>query len=150
MSAPEAAAPYAARQNGEYLVVDKGASLPGVCIKCGRTDGLHGRSHTFQSFDPALYLAFLVSGALALILLLWVRPKRGTLEFPICDACDRRWRRASGVWTVALLWLFVWSFVAYTLLGLGAVAAFLVLEIIAVIPAALVRWTVSELSLIHI
>lgn len=99
-------APYQAWPDGRDLAVQKEASLPAVCVKCGAHDAPNRRNHQFVWTPPWVFVFFAVGPLIGAIVMVIVQ-KRGRLLLPLCTACEQRWR--AGAWMVGLsvLWLFV-------------------------------------------
>jgi hypothetical protein len=129
---------YAARGRayvqGGCLIVEKEASLPDVCLKCGTTSSLTRRSQKFQYTPPWVIFLFLVctlGGIIAFLMTI----KRATLLLPLCGECDRRW--TSAKWAVGLgivgLVLSVFLVIPLASISKDAVAFVPVLLILAVV-----------------
>lgn len=77
--------------------VPKRTRFPGVCVKCGRPDGLTARRRTFSYVSPTIYIAF-TFGCVGMVLGgFFYLVTRRTMEVtvPTCSTCEAAWDRAS-------------------------------------------------------
>ena len=102
---------------GRLLVVEKDASLPDVCVKCGATAGLTRRRHRFQYMPPwpLLFLAptvlaaspntalsmLAMAGPLVAMFVMLGTTRKARLDLALCVGCKRRWTRAVLVMALA-------------------------------------------------
>ncbi|MSP60365.1 MAG: hypothetical protein EXR72_08495 [Myxococcales bacterium] len=103
---PQQPGAFWAASSGEDLMVEKGAPLPEVCVKCGRTDGIERRNQNFSWFPPWIYALLLVN-LLVMAVVSTVLRKQGRLWLPLCHDCARRWRKANLVQGLTIAWLIV-------------------------------------------
>lgn len=79
------------------LRVPKRTKFPGLCVKCGRTEGLVTRKRTLSYVTPSLYVAFCF-GCVGMVLgtvFYFVARKTVELTMPTCPSCAEAWSRAS-------------------------------------------------------
>jgi hypothetical protein len=82
-----------ARIEGGYLVFNKNAALPDICLKCGARDGIVRRTQTF-TYTPPWVFALLVFCNIGGLFAMLVTMKKAKLNLPLCAMCNRRWRAA--------------------------------------------------------
>ncbi len=103
---PTTGAPFVAARAGNDLLVQKDASLPDLCVKCGAREGIVRRSTRFAWTPPWVY-ATALAGVLIMAVLAAVLQKRGHLMIPLCAACKKRWTHANLVMGLGVFWIFV-------------------------------------------
>jgi hypothetical protein len=96
---------------GDALHVEKEAPLPDCCMKCGSPSIAIRRNQQFAWTPQWVYLLFLVSGLIAVILAL-VLQKKGRLHIPLCASCAQRWSQG-----LLLLWLSVAGLIGGIIVG---------------------------------
>src|SRR5262245_28271302 len=108
---------------GGTLLVEKNATLPEVCVKCGVTSGLTRKRQRFQYTPPWGFVFFGLTGfvaypdptiamfgslsplfGLACVLL---TTRRAEIEIELCAPCKQRWTTAVIVLGLAVLAPFV-------------------------------------------
>src|SRR5437870_887728 len=80
---------WAARQ-GNDLVVQNMATLPDVCVKCGKRGNTSLRRQNFIWFPKWIYWLLLVN-VLVTAIVMQVMQKKGQLMLPLCPSCRSRW-----------------------------------------------------------
>lgn len=121
-----------AMRQGDDLLVQNLAPLPGVCVKCGkRGDVLHKRQN-FRWVPPWTNLLILVNVIVALVVQ-QIMTKRGQLALPLCPTCKSRWSTASLFLGLSIAWIFIGLILGGVLLGneLAALGALTMLSAIA-------------------
>jgi hypothetical protein len=91
---------------GDALSVEKEAPLPDCCMKCGSPSIAIRRNQQFAWTPQWVYLLFLVSGLIAIILAL-VLQKKGRLHVPLCANCAQRWSQGLLLLWLSIGWLIV-------------------------------------------
>ncbi len=94
--------PFAAWVEGDLLAVQKGASLPDVCIQCASPAIAHRRTQRFVWNPPWVIFMYLVSPILGVIVALFVQ-KKGQLVLPWCASCDARRRAGVAIGIVSVI-----------------------------------------------
>ncbi|MGZ3421765.1 MAG: hypothetical protein ACXVEE_28070 [Polyangiales bacterium] len=89
---------------GDALHVQNEAPLPDCCMKCGSTAIAVRRNQLFAWTPQWVYLFFLVSGLIAIVLAL-VLQKKGRLQVPLCANCAQRWSQGMLFFWLAIAWL---------------------------------------------
>jgi hypothetical protein len=101
---------------GDLLHVQKEAPLPDCCMKCGSTAIAVRRNQLYTWSPQWAYLFFLVSGLIAIILVL-VMQKKGRLHVPLCADCARRWSQGMLYMWLSIAWLVVGLVVGIALIA---------------------------------
>lgn len=97
-----APARFVAVARHEDLVVSKWAPLPDVCMKCGANGPVERRVRLF-TYTPGWAFLTLFIGLIVGLIIISTIQVTGGLNVPLCAACDRRWRQADTLKTVALV-----------------------------------------------
>jgi hypothetical protein len=79
--------------DGKLLRVPKQFSFPRVCLKCASPE-VHSRRTQRFAFTPTWARLLILVCMLGALVAMALTTKRATLELPLCDACQARWRRA--------------------------------------------------------
>jgi len=82
-----------ARIEGGYLVLNKNAEIPEVCLKCAAREGIVRRAQTF-TYTPPWVFAILILCNLGGLIAMLMTMKRAKLKLPLCVGCNGRWRAA--------------------------------------------------------
>lgn len=102
------------------LVMDKRASLPRYCLRCGRPASTTVKWH-FSWHQPIIYLTLLANVIVYLVVALLVR-KRARVELPLCDdhVQQRRvWLTLGSIAFLLGIALTIWTFYGDDLTGAG-------------------------------
>jgi hypothetical protein len=86
--------PFGAYREFESLVVPKMGQLANVCSKCANPQCTAHPRKAFSFTPPWVFVAFLVSPLIGVILSAVVR-KSAAYNVPLCGACDAAWRKAN-------------------------------------------------------
>jgi hypothetical protein len=77
-------------RSGYLLVVERGAVLPGACVKCGEPTTARGLRKTYFS-QPSRFFRFIpFPGSLIALIVALVMGQRMTIEIPLCPRHRRR------------------------------------------------------------
>ncbi|MCA9633324.1 MAG: hypothetical protein KC766_36990 [Myxococcales bacterium] len=93
---------YHAEQVGADLSIDKTATFPKVCLKCGSKNVTSFQDHLFQYNPPYIFILIVLCTLPGLIAMLILR-KTAKMVIPLCADCDARWRSAKGLAMVAVV-----------------------------------------------
>ncbi len=135
---------FHAEQVGDDLAIDKTATFPKVCLKCGSKDVTSFQDHLFQYNPPYVFILIFLCWLPGLIAMMILR-KTAKMVIPLCSTCDAGWRSAKVTMVVAIVALIGCLVVSYLLqdpllMVLGFVvgfAIFLGLVLLKVNPAML-------------
>ncbi|MEZ4373105.1 MAG: hypothetical protein AB7K71_07730 [Polyangiaceae bacterium] len=134
---------YHAEQVGNDLAIDKTATFPKVCLKCGSKEVTNFQDHLFQYNPPYVFFLVFICNMLGLLAMLLMR-KTAKMVIPLCSECDARWRSGKMMALVGigvlLLGIMGPYFVARELLIVGfvvGVGAFLAIIFLKVNPSML-------------
>lgn len=133
-----------ARLDGEDLVLERGATLPAVCIKCGTHEGVAHQPKKFQ-WTPLWARLSIVFCTIGGIIAMLVTQKKAELSLPLCGGCAHRWNQARTGTIVGVVVLLVLIFGARVseepaVFGIGAllgIGGFIALSMIFVRPRVL-------------
>lgn len=92
---------YHAEQVGDDLAIDKAATFPKVCLKCGSRDVTSFQDHLFQYNPPYVFFLIILCTLPGLIAMMVLR-KTAKMVVPLCSSCDERWRSAKSMAMVAV------------------------------------------------
>jgi hypothetical protein len=129
---PQVGAFWAARQ-GDDLIVQSGAPLPDVCVKCGKRGGNSLRYQNFVWTPRWVYLLVFVN-LIVVAIVAMVMQKKGRLALPLCPSCKSRWSMANLFLGLSITWIFVGLILGGVLLA-NDVAALGALTMISAIAA---------------
>ncbi|MCA9645886.1 MAG: hypothetical protein H6718_27475 [Polyangiaceae bacterium] len=135
---------YHAEQDGDNLVIDKTATFPKVCLKCGSKEVTSFQDHLFQYNPPYVFILIFLCTLPGLIAMLVLR-KTAKMVIPLCSECDARWRSGKvmamvgiGVLLLGILGPYFLGSPEMLLLGfLVGIGAFLAIIFLKVNPAML-------------
>ncbi len=96
---------FAAWPDGPNLAVQKDASLPAVCVKCGAAPAHQRKNQQFVWTPPWVFIIFFVSPIIGAIVAMIVQ-KKGRLQLPLCDLCLGRWKQGTLMVVGGVLYLF--------------------------------------------
>jgi hypothetical protein len=86
--------------DGKLLRVPKQFSFPPICLKCASPEVRSRRTQKF-AFTPTWSRLLILVCWMGALVAMALTTKRATLELPLCDACQARWRRAR-MWSIAM------------------------------------------------
>lgn len=95
MEQPPSDKPALARK-GNLLVVQKGAMLPALCVKCGQPVVGDPAKKTYYWHSPWIFLTILI-GVLIYVIIAVVVRKKFELPLPLCEEHRQRSRRVMWV-----------------------------------------------------
>ncbi|MGD0526529.1 MAG: hypothetical protein ABSE49_15380 [Polyangiaceae bacterium] len=88
--------------DGDRVTIPKIYAFPPLCVKCGATGELRGRSQRFAWF-PAWTYFLLLAGLLPLVIVQMIMTKRAHLLLPLCAPCSSKWTTARVLRSLAII-----------------------------------------------
>lgn len=99
---PSPGGPYVAIVDRGKFVVPRGATLPSLCVKCGRVPSQPWLKKTFSWHSRALLL-LLFLGLWPYVIVALIVQKKIKLAVPLCDVCKASRKKRLRIGTVLLL-----------------------------------------------